>query len=43
MLSLPGSERASTENLAAILPTLPHGLKKLRGDPTDCGRPTKQN
>jgi molybdenum cofactor synthesis domain-containing protein len=43
MLSLPGSERAATENLAAILPALPHGLKKLRGDPTDCGRPNKQD
>lgn len=40
MLSLPGSLRASTENLAAILPTLPHGLKKLRGDKSDCGRQT---
>ena len=40
ILSLPGSERAAEENLRAILPALPHGLAKLRGDPADCGRPT---
>jgi molybdenum cofactor synthesis domain-containing protein len=39
ILSLPGSERASVENLRAILPALPHALAKLRGDPSDCGRP----
>lgn len=39
ILALPGSERAAVENLRAILPALPHGLAKLRGDPTDCGRP----
>lgn len=36
ILSLPGSERGATENLTAILPALPHGLAKLRGDPSDC-------
>lgn len=39
VISLPGSERAATENLAVILPALDHGLRKLRGDPSDCGRP----
>ncbi len=39
ILSLPGSERAALENLRAILPALPHGLAKLRGDAADCGRP----
>jgi len=39
IVSLPGSERAALENLRAILPALPHGLAKLRGDPADCGRP----
>ena len=38
IISLPGSERASVENLEAILPALGHGLMKLRGDPADCGR-----
>ena len=39
ILNLPGSKRGATENLEAILPALPHGLEKLRGDPADCGRP----
>ena len=39
ILSLPGSERAAVENLDAVLPALAHGLAKLKGDPTDCGRP----
>lgn len=39
VVNLPGSERAATENLAVILPALGHGLAKLRGDPSDCGRP----
>jgi molybdenum cofactor synthesis domain-containing protein len=38
ILSLPGSERGAVENLEAVLPALPHGLAKLRGDPSDCGR-----
>ena len=38
LMSLPGSEHGATENLDAILPALSHGLRKLRGDPTDCGR-----
>ena len=38
IISLPGSEKASVENLAAIIPALSHGLEKLRGDPSDCGR-----
>jgi len=37
ILSLPGSERAATENLSVILPALLHCLAKLRGDPSDCG------
>lgn len=39
IVNLPGSTRGATENLEAILSALPHGLKKLRGDPADCGRP----
>jgi molybdenum cofactor synthesis domain-containing protein len=38
ILSLPGSERAAVENLEAVLIALGHGLAKLRGDPSDCGR-----
>ena len=38
ILNLPGSESAAKENLQVILPALEHGLKKLRGDASDCGR-----
>ena len=41
IVNLPGSERAAVENLDVILPALGHGLLKLRGDPTDCGRPER--
>ncbi len=36
ILSLPGSKTGALENLEAILPALPHGLAKLRGDRSDC-------
>lgn len=39
LISLPGSERGAVENLGVLLPALAHGLEKLRGDPSDCGRP----
>jgi len=39
ILNLPGSERGATENLQAVVAALPHGIDKLRGDPSDCGRP----
>ncbi len=39
ILNLPGSERGAVENLEAVLPALGHGLAKLRGDPSECGRP----
>ena len=37
VLALPGSVKAATENLSAVLPALPHALEKLAGDPSDCG------
>jgi len=40
IVNLPGSERAARENLAVILPALPHGLEKLRGDTSECGPPS---
>ena len=36
-VNLPGSRKAVLENLAAVLPALPHALDKLHGDPADCG------
>ncbi len=39
IVNLPGSERAAVENLDVIIPALPHAIVKLRGDPSDCGRP----
>ena len=41
ILNLPGSERAARENLEAVLGALGHGLAKLRGDASDCGRPAE--
>ena len=39
IVNLPGSERAVRENLAVILPALPHGLEVLAGTASECGRP----
>ena len=38
IVNLPGSPKAVRENLAALLPALPHALGKLKGDPTDCAQ-----
>ena len=37
IINLPGSRKAVIENLAAVLPALPHALSKLQGDMDDCG------
>jgi molybdopterin adenylyltransferase len=39
IVNLPGSPKSVRENLESILPALPHGIEKLKGDPTDCGQP----
>jgi molybdenum cofactor synthesis domain-containing protein len=39
IVNLPGSPKGACENLRTILPALPHGLDKLRGDPSECARP----
>ncbi|KPJ61480.1 MAG: hypothetical protein AMJ46_02015 [Latescibacteria bacterium DG_63] len=36
IVNLPGSLKGAVENLEAIVPALPHGLEKLRGDTTQC-------
>jgi len=38
ILNLPGSRKAAEENLEAVLPALAHGLEKLKGSTSDCGR-----
>jgi len=37
IVNLPGSPRAVRENLAVILPALPHAIEKIKGDPRECG------
>jgi molybdopterin adenylyltransferase len=37
VVNLPGSPAAVRENLAPLLPALPHALAKLQGDQADCG------
>ncbi|MDI6873733.1 MogA/MoaB family molybdenum cofactor biosynthesis protein [Candidatus Solincola sp.] len=36
IVNLPGSPRGARENLEVIIPALPHGLEKLRGDTGEC-------
>lgn len=36
ILNVPGSAKAARENLAAVLPALPHGLEKIGGSERDC-------
>jgi molybdenum cofactor synthesis domain-containing protein len=38
IVNLPGSPKAVSENLAVILPALPHTIEKIKGDPSDCAR-----
>ena len=39
IVNLPGSPKAAKENLAVIIPALPHAIKKIKGDPTECATP----
>ena len=36
IINLPGSPKGVRENLEVVMPALEHGLKKLKGDPSDC-------
>ena len=38
IINLPGSPKGAREGLDAILPSIPHSLAKLKGDPADCGQ-----
>ncbi len=37
IINLPGSAKAAQENLEAVLPALEHGIRKMKGDTSDCG------
>lgn len=37
IINVPGSKKAATENLEAVLPVLQHALYKLQGGKADCG------
>ena len=41
IVNLPGSPKAIRENLAAVLPSLDHGLEMLRGEKRDCADDSK--
>jgi molybdenum cofactor synthesis domain-containing protein len=36
IINLPGSPRGARENLAVLLPALPHAIEKIKGDERDC-------
>jgi molybdopterin adenylyltransferase len=36
IVNLPGSPKAALENLAVLLPALPHALEKIQGETSDC-------
>lgn len=38
IINLPGSKKASEENILAVLPVLNHAIEKMLGDQSDCGR-----
>ncbi len=38
IVNLPGSPKSVRENLAVILPALPHAIEKIKGDETECAQ-----
>jgi len=40
ILNLPGSPNGARECLEIALPAIPHAIAKLKGDPSDCGKPS---
>jgi len=43
IINLPGSVKAVKENLAVILPVLPHAIEILRGEGGECGSQNNEN
>ena len=37
IINLPGSPKGARENLAVLIPSLPHAIEKIKGDERDCG------
>ena len=38
IVNLPGSPKSVRENLAVILPALPHAVEKIKGDESECAQ-----
>jgi len=36
IINLPGSPKGAKENLAVVLPAIPHAIEKIKGDDRDC-------
>lgn len=36
IINLPGSPKGARENLAVLIPALPHAIEKIKGDERDC-------
>ncbi len=36
IINLPGSRKAALENIAVVLPAIPHALDKIKGSTADC-------
>ena len=41
IVNLPGSPTAAVENLEVIWAAVPHAIRKIQGDPSDCAPPKK--
>jgi molybdenum cofactor synthesis domain-containing protein len=39
IVNLPGSPGGAVENLECVWPAIPHAVKKIQGDPSDCAKP----
>lgn len=39
IINLPGSPKGAVENLAVLVPALPHAIEKIKGDESECAAP----